>query len=84
MDAIREVIATLYLAMAYAGGPQWLDRANEMLVENAGDPEMNGEAAHMLRTLAEQSSGLYPIQPECQQWPAIQLIWRELEPETAH
>ena len=53
-----------------------------MLAENASDPEMGSEAAHMLRTLAEQSSGLYPIQPEYQQWPAIQTIWRELEPET--
>ena len=78
MDAIREVLATLY-----AGGPDWLDRANEMLVENADDPEMNGEAAHMLRTLAEQSSGFYPkIQSEYQQWPVILMMWRELEPET--
>lgn len=67
MDAIREVIATLYLACAYAAGPAWLSRANELLTENADDPEMDAEAAHMLRTLAEQSSHLYPeiaFQPE--------------------
>ena len=59
MDAIREVIATLYLACAYAAGPAWLSRANALLVENADDPEMDAGAAHMLRTLAEQSSRLY-------------------------
>jgi hypothetical protein len=83
MDAIREVIATLYLAMAYAGGRDWLDRANEMLVENADDPEMGTEAAHMLRTLAEQSAGLYAAAPEYQQWAAI-LALGEPEARTAH
>ena len=37
-----------------------------MLIENADDPEMYGEAAHMLRTLAEQSAGLYAAAPKIQ------------------
>jgi hypothetical protein len=63
MDALREVIATLYLASAYAGGPNWLDKANEMLAENARDPEMGCEAARMLRILSEQSKRMFPEQP---------------------
>jgi hypothetical protein len=59
MDAIREVIATLYLAAAYAGGPGWLDKANELLAENANDPEMGREAARLLHILSEQSKHLY-------------------------
>jgi hypothetical protein len=56
MDTIREVIATLFLAMAYAGGPHWLERANDVLVENANDPEIDGEAAHILRTLSNPAT----------------------------
>jgi hypothetical protein len=66
MDTIREVIATLFLAMAYAGGPQWLEKANDVLVENANDPEIDGEAAHILRTLSEQSRDLFtPAERDC-------------------
>lgn len=65
MDALREVIATLYLASAYAGGPAWLQKANELIAENAADPEMGCEAARLLRILSEHSAQLYgPEGPE--------------------
>ena len=59
MDAIREVIAAMYLAAAYAGGPGWLTRSNELLERLANDPETGPEAARLLRILAEQSNELY-------------------------
>ena len=63
MDAIREVIATLYLAAAYAGGPRWVEKANELLDECANDPETGCEAARMLRILSEQSRNLFADAP---------------------
>lgn len=59
MDALREVIATLYLAAAYAGGPRWLEKANEYLAEYAEDPETGCQAAWMLRTLVEETNHLH-------------------------
>jgi hypothetical protein len=49
MDAIREVIAAMYLAAAYAGGPGWLTRSNELLERIANDQETGTEAARLLR-----------------------------------
>jgi hypothetical protein len=59
MDAIREVIAAMYLAAAYAGGPDWLTRSNELLERLANDQETGTEAARLLRILAEHSNELY-------------------------
>jgi hypothetical protein len=59
MDDIREFIATIYLACAYAGGPAWLERANELLIDNANDPEISPGAARLLNILADNSARLF-------------------------
>jgi hypothetical protein len=58
MDAIRQVLAAMYLAGAYSAGPASLSRSNELLVAIADDPETDQEAARILRIMVEQSSSL--------------------------
>jgi hypothetical protein len=51
-ENIAAVVACLYVAFAYAGGQQWLDRANEVLDNYSSDPEMPAQAAEMLAAIA--------------------------------
>ena len=51
-ENIAAVVACLYVAFAYAGGQQWLDRANEVLDCYSSDPDMPPQAAEMLAALA--------------------------------
>jgi hypothetical protein len=57
MDAIRQVLAAMYLAGAYTT-PDSLSRSNEFLSAVADDPETSKEAARMLRIMVEQSRSL--------------------------
>lgn len=58
MDAIRQAMAAIYLAAAYAGGERWIATANGVLDQIAEDDETNAEAAHILRILAKQAEAL--------------------------
>ena len=51
-ENIAAVVACLYMACAYAGGQQWLDRANTVLDSYSADPEMPPQAAEMLAVIA--------------------------------
>jgi hypothetical protein len=57
MDAIRQVLAAMYLAAAYTA-PDSLSRSNEFLSAIAEDPETSREAARMLRIMVQQSRSL--------------------------
>ena len=57
MDAIRQVLAAMYLAGAYTA-PDSLSRSNEFLSAIADDPETHKEAARMLRIMVEKSRSL--------------------------
>jgi hypothetical protein len=59
MDSIREVIVALFLATAYAGGPEWVKRASQSLEDSADDPEIGQEAAGVLRAINEHSRELF-------------------------
>ena len=57
MDAIRQVLAAMYLAGTYTA-PDNLSRSNEFLSAIADDPQTSKEAARMLRIMVAQSSSL--------------------------
>jgi hypothetical protein len=64
-ENIAAVVACLYVAFAYAGGQQWLDRANEVLDSYSVDPEMPPQAAEMLAAVAAVTRAANNAPPEC-------------------
>src|SRR6478672_3531996 len=64
-ENIAAVVACLYMACAYAGGQQWLDRANTVLDSYSADPEMPPQAAEMLAVIATAMRAANNAPPEC-------------------
>jgi hypothetical protein len=64
-ENVAAVVACLYIACAYAGGQQWLDRANEVLDSYSADPEMPPHAAEMLAAIAAITKQANNLPTEC-------------------
>jgi hypothetical protein len=61
-ESLRQILAAMYLADRYAGGPMSLSRANEVLSLVADDPRTDAEARRLLRILVEQANTLrFPV-----------------------
>ena len=59
MDSLREYVASLYLALVYAGGPLYMARANESLLASADNSDVSPEAARLLRATVEETGHLF-------------------------